>query len=267
VVIVLKLGGSLMKNGISESFTKDFSSNKDDEYVIVHGGGPTVTDLCKRLNMEAKFITSPSGIRSRYTDAQTMQTYIMSMRGSINASIVLALQKAGMKSFGMSGIDGPTIIAERKKRLIAMNEKGRKMFIDGGYTGKILSVNGTFIKYLFSEKITPVVAPIAVGLEHEPLNVDGDRAASAISGELKATKMILLTDVDGIIFNGKLVEKLNMKQAVKMLRLVGNGMDKKIMAAIESIEAGTNEVIIANGNRPMPISAAINTNIRTVITK
>ena len=141
------------------------------------------------------------------------------------------------------------------------------MFIDGGYTGKISSVDGGFIAHLLSEGMTPVIAPIAVGLEHEPLNVDGDRVASAIAGGLKASRMILLTDVDGIIFNGKIVDKLDLAQAREMLKLVGNGMDKKIMAAIESIEAGTSEVIIANGNGEMPISGAINSKKRTVITK
>ena len=256
-----------MKSGVRESLIRDISTQKEDKYIIVHGGGPAVTDLCNRLNMETKFITSPEGIRSRYTDAETMSVYLMAMRGNINASIVLALQRAGMKSFGMSGIDGPTIIAERKKRLITINEKGRRMFIDGGYTGKISSVDGGFIAHLLSEGMTPVIAPIAVGLEHEPLNVDGDRVASAIAGGLKASRMILLTDVDGIIFNGKIVDKLDIAQAREMLKLVGNGMDKKIMAAIESIEAGTSEVIIANGNGEMPISSAINSKKRTVITK
>lgn len=267
MVTVLKLGGSLMKYGISESLINDIAGQKDDQYIVVHGGGPAVTDLCNRLNMKTKFITSPGGIRSRYTDAQTMQAYMMAMRGNINASIVIALQKAGMNSFGMSGIDGPTIIAERKKRLITINEKGRRMYIDGGYTGKILSVDGRFVKHLLSEKVTPVIAPIAAGLEHESLNVDGDRAASAISGELKANRMILLTDVDGILSNGKLIDKLDITKAMEMLKMVGNGMDKKIMAAIESIVAGTSEVIIANGNGQFPVSSAIHTDKRTVITR
>ena len=255
-----------MKSGIGDGLIRDISTQRDNEYVLVHGGGPAVTDLCKRLNIETKFVTSPGGIRSRYTDAETMSAYLMAMRGNINVSIVLALQKAGIKSFGMSGIDGPTIIAERKKRLVTVNEKGRRMFVEGGYTGRIISVDISFIQYLLSEEITPVIAPIAVGSDHEPLNVDGDRAASAIAGGLKAGRMILLTDVDGIIINDKTVEKLNLGQAREMLKLVGNGMDKKLMAAIESIEAGTSEVIIANGNSSMPISDALNSKKRTVIT-
>jgi acetylglutamate/LysW-gamma-L-alpha-aminoadipate kinase len=256
-----------MKSGISENLINDIYRRKDEGYIIVHGGGPAVTELCGRLGMDARFVTSPEGIRSRYTDAETMSAYLMAMRGSVNASIVLALQRAGLKSFGMSGIDGPTIMAERKKRLITINEKGRRMFIDGGYTGRILSVDATMILHLLEENMIPVIAPIAVGLEHESLNVDGDRAASAIAREVKASRMIMLTDVDGILSDGRIVDRLDIDQAREILKLTGNGMDKKIISAMESIEAGTHEVIIANGNGERPLTDAINSEKRTVITK
>ncbi|MHB8358201.1 MAG: [LysW]-aminoadipate/[LysW]-glutamate kinase [Thermoplasmataceae archaeon] len=264
---VIKLGGSLMRNGVSQDLINDLASQSMKDPIIVHGGGPSVTDLCIRLGIEPKFIHSPQGIRSRYTDLETMEVYIMAMRGKVNSSIVLSLQKAGINAVGMSGIDGQMIIAERKKRLITINGNGRRMYVDGGYTGKITRVDPEIINSILSIGKTPVIAPIAISQDFEALNVDADRAASAIAGTVKAERLILLTDVDGVLINGELVESFNIEEAKIVMKDVGNGMDKKIMGAIESMESGTREVIIANGNAKYPISRALNSNRRTVIRK
>lgn len=264
---VIKIGGSLLENGTSDDLVKSVSAFDSDRKVLVHGGGPAVTNLCRDLGIEPRFVVSPEGIRSRLTDLQTIHAYVMAMRGKVNSEIVLELQKRGVRAFGLSGIDGPTLVAERKKRLLTINERGRKMFIDGGYTGRIVSVDSTVLEQLLGANYMPVIAPIAISLDHEPLNVDGDRAASAVSGGLKADRLLILTDVDGVRIDDRIVSEIRLEDMPVLLKLVGNGMDKKLIAAREALEAGTREVIISSGKLKDPVYSAISDGKGTVIRK
>lgn len=265
MVTVIKVGGSILQNGTGNELLNSIIRYTGDSKVLVHGGGPSVTELCRNLGIEPRFIVSPEGIRSRLTDFQTIQAYVMAMRGTINSELVLSLQRNGVRAAGLSGIDGSTLVAERKKRLLTVNEKGRKMFVDGGYTGRIVRTDNGLIMSMLANGLTPVLSPIAMGLEYEPLNVDGDRAASAIAGSLKADRLILLTNVDGVLIDGELLHEIRKEDLPDIMKLVGNGMDKKLMAAGEAMDAGCREVIISNGNSDDPIRASINTEKRTLI--
>ena len=181
---------------------------------------------------------SPSGIKSRYTDKETSEIFTMVMSGRINKTIVQMLQKNGINAVGLSGIDGKTIEADRKKKLMIMNEKGRKQVIDGGYTGKISNVNSDLIKTIMDKGYTPVISPIAISEESEFLNVDGDRAAANVAGHVKADKVLFITNVDGLLMEDKLVEKLSLKEAKEIIPKIGFGMEKKILAATEALEMG-----------------------------
>lgn len=236
-----------MGEGVSSELIQKLYSLGLTDSVLVHGGGPTVTSLTSRLGIEPRFITSPSGIRSRYTDWETMEVFIMAMKGKINTELVIELQKLGIKSAGISGVDGPTLIAERKKRLMTVNERGRRMMVEGGYTGKIINVDPTLLSSMIERKITPVVSPIALSTENEPLNVDGDRAAAEIAGALHADELILLTNVDGVILDKQVVKKIIPDELEDMMKMVGNGMDKKLLAAKEAIDKGCKLVKIING--------------------
>ena len=210
---------------------------------------------------------SPSGIRSRYTDKETSEIFTMVMSGRINKAIVQMLQKNGINAVGLSGMDGKTIEANRKKKLMIMNEKGRKQMIDGGYTGKISNVNADLIKTIMNNGYTPVISPIAISEESEFLNVDGDRAAANVAGHVKSDKVLFITNVDGLLMEDKLVEKLSLEEAKEIMPKIGFGMEKKILAATEALEMGVTEALIANGQKENPISAAINHDNCTVITK
>ncbi len=145
-MITIKIGGSVVDE-LHPSTIKDIKKVAEKEGVIlVHGGGKEVTKVCSQLGKEPKFVTSPSGIKSRYTDKDTVEIFTMVMSGRINKSIVQLLQKNGINAIGLSGVDAKVIEAERKKKLLIINEKGRKQAIDGGYTGKIKEINSTFIK-------------------------------------------------------------------------------------------------------------------------
>ena len=266
-MITIKIGGSVVDN-LHPSTIDDIKKVVQQEGVIlVHGGGKEVTKVTKQLGKEPKFVVSPSGIKSRYTDKETSEIFTMVMSGRINKTIVQMLQKNGINAVGLSGMDGKTIEANRKKKLMIMNEKGRKQVIDGGYTGKISNVNSDLIKTIMDKGYTPVISPIAISEESEFLNVDGDRAAANVAGHVNADKVLFITNVDGLLMEDKLVEKLSLKEAKEIMPKIGFGMEKKILAATEALEMGVTEALIANGQKENPISSAIAHNNCTVITK
>ena len=264
-MITIKIGGSVVDN-LHPTTISDIKKVAEQEGVIlVHGGGKEVTKVCEQLGKEPKFVTSPSGIKSRYTDKETAEIFTMVMSGRINKTIVRMLQQNGINAIGLSGVDAKVIQAERKKKLLIVNEKGRKQAIDGGYTGKISSVNSELIKSLLDQGLTPVISPIAISEESDFLNVDGDRAAAYVAGAIKSDKVLFITNVDGLLMDDKLVQKLTLAEAKEIRPKIGPGMEKKILAATEALDMGVTEALIGNGQKENPISAAISHDNCTVI--
>ena len=264
-MITIKIGGSVVDN-LHPTTISDIKKVAEQEGVIlVHGGGKEVTKVCEQLGKEPKFVTSPSGIKSRYTDKETAEIFTMVMSGRINKTIVRMLQQHGINAIGLSGVDAKVIQAERKKKLLIVNEKGRKQAIDGGYTGKISSVNAPLIKSLLDQGLTPVISPIAISEESDFLNVDGDRAAAYVAGAIKSDKVLFITNVDGLLMDDKLVTKLTLDEAKEIRPKIGPGMEKKILAATEALDMGVTEALIGNGQKENPISAAISHDNCTVI--
>lgn len=266
-MITIKIGGSVV-DGLHPSIISDLKKISEKEKVIlVHGGGKEVTKISEALGKEQKFIVSPGGIKSRYTDKETAEIFTMVMSGKINKMIVGMLQKNGINAVGLSGVDGKIIQAERKKKLIVINEKGRRMAIDGGYTGKIQEVNTNLIKIILDQGYVPVISPIAISEEFDFLNVDGDRAAAYVAGKMQSDRILFLTNVDGLLMDEKLVTRLSLAEAKEILPKIGFGMEKKVLAATEALEMGVKQALIANGQRENPISAAIANDNCTVIQK
>jgi [amino group carrier protein]-L-2-aminoadipate 6-kinase len=256
-MIVIKIGGSIVE-GLHLSALVDIKSIAENEKLIfVHGGGKEVTAIATKLGKEQKFIISPGGVRSRYTDKETANIYTMVMSGKINKAIVGMLVRQGINAVGIAGIDGGVLKADRKKKLLIVNEKGRKMIIDGGYTGKINAVDPALIYNLVDNGFVPVISPIALSEEFDFLNVDGDRAAAYVAGSIKADKVIFMTNVNGLMLNEKLVTSMTLNQAKEALPKIGFGMEKKVLACIEALEMGVKEVIIASGQVENPLSTAM----------
>jgi acetylglutamate/LysW-gamma-L-alpha-aminoadipate kinase len=189
----------------------------------------------------------------------------MVMSGKLNKAIVQMLLRQDINAVGVAGIDGGILKAERKKKLLIINEKGRKMIIEGGYTGKITSVDASLVSDLVRSGYVPVISPIALSEEFDFLNVDGDRAAAYVAGGIKADKVIFITDVNGLILNEKLVSSMTLDQAKAALPKIGSGMDKKVLACIEALEMGVKEAVIASGQTENPLSTAITHRNCTVI--
>ena len=264
-MITIKIGGSVVDD-LHPSTILDIKKVVESEgVVLVHGGGKEVTKVCEQLGKEIKFVTSPSGIKSRYTDKETVEIFTMVMAGRINKTIVQMLQKNGINAIGLSGVDAKVIQAERKKKLIIINEKGRKQAIDGGYTGKIKEINSSLIKNLLKQGLTPVISPIAISEESEFLNVDGDRAAAYVAGKVGSDKVLFITNVDGLLMDDKLVTKLTLAEAKEIRPKIGPGMEKKILASAEALDMGVKEALIANGQKENPISSALAHDNCTVI--
>src|SRR3989304_6203196 len=235
-MITIKIGGSVV-DGLHPSTISDLKKvSQQEKVILVHGGGKEVTKISEALGKEQKFIVSPGGIKSRYTDKETMEIFTMVMSGKINKMIVGMLQKNGINAVGLSGVDGQIIQAERKKKLVVINEKGRKMVIDGGYTGKIKDINTNLIKSILDQGYVPVISPIAISEEFDFLNVDGDRAAAYVAGKMQSDKILFLTNVDGLLMNDKLVKNLTLAEAKEMLPKIGFGMEKSTLIAWEDME-------------------------------
>lgn len=266
-MITIKIGGSVVDNLHPSTIADIKKVSKEEGIILVHGGGKEVTKVSGQLGKEPVFVTSPSGIRSRYTDKETAEIFTMVMSGRINKTIVQMLQKNGINAIGLSGMDAQIMKAERKKKLLIVNDKGRKQAIDGGYTGKISEVNAVFIKSLLDQGIVPVISPIAMSEEFDFLNVDGDRAAAYVAGAVKSDKILFVTNVDGLLMNDRLVKDLSLAEAKEIRPKIGPGMEKKILAATEALDMGVKEALIANGMKENPISSAIAHDNCTVIKK
>ena len=266
MLIVVKIGGSTLEEGLPQNFVSDIVElASNNEIVVVHGGGKTVTNIASKLGKEQRFIVSPEGFRSRYTDKETVEIFTMVMTGKINKDIVVNLQKRRLNAIGLSGLDSSLVLAKRKEKLIIVDERGRKRAIEGGYTGKITKVNTDILRLLLQGGYIPIISPVAMSEKFEPLNVDGDRMAAYIAGSINADALVLLTDVEGLSIDGKVVRNLSLIEAKESLEKIGHGMITKVYAAMEAIDLGAKSVIISSGLIEHPIILPVKHETGTVI--
>jgi [amino group carrier protein]-L-2-aminoadipate 6-kinase len=265
--IVCKIGGSVI-DGINPTIIDDMKSlrNEGTRIVLVHGGGDQVTSIAEKMGKKQQFVTSPEGIKSRYTDKETAEIFTMVMSGLLAKQIAQTLQKNGVNAVTLTGIDGLLFSATRKKKLIIVDDRKRKLVVDGGYTGKINQVNTSFLDTLLDGGYVPIVSPVAISEEYDFLNVDGDRACSHVAGALKADAAIFLTDTQGLILDNSVVHRMTTGQASEAVPRIGPGMNQKVMAAVEAIEMGAKKSIISSGTVEHPLKNALNEN-GTVISK
>lgn len=266
--IVIKIGGDLIKNDLPQGLVNEISSLREHhKLVIVHGGGDIVTEIASKLGHPPKFVNSPKGFRSRYTDRETIEIYTMVMAGKINKKVVSALQGNGVNALGLSGLDGGLVKARRKSQIIAVDERGRRMLLEGDYTGTIERVNEGLLTLLLDNGYVPVLSSLATGDKAEALNVDGDRMAAGIASAIQADKLVLLTDVEGVFLDDKPLPRLRAYEAKELLDQIGPGMITKLFASLEALEEGVEEVFIASGLKENAVSGALSYGNGTVITR
>jgi acetylglutamate/LysW-gamma-L-alpha-aminoadipate kinase len=269
-IIVVKIGGSLF--GQLEGIAQDIAALQQQySAIVVHGGSGPTNRLCERLGIKPQFITSPSGYKSRYTNAEVIDAYVMAVAGQMSAAVVLALQKAGVNALGIAGFDGKAVQA-RQKIVTSVGEDGRQRLLRDDYTGKIERINAGLLRALLSLGYVPVVAALAMGESFQPLNLDGDRLAAMVGAEMKAKALVMLTDVEGFYrnFPEGFAPTLAREELAGAIGIAGagahsGGMKKKLLGCAEALDGGVEEVIIGNGKAASPISrllAGAGTHIR-----
>ena len=248
--IVVKFGGHAMGDqALSDAFAKDIVYLKQSGInpIVVHGGGPQIATMLKKLDISSEFV---QGLR--VTDKPTIEVVEMVLAGRINKDIVLAINRQGGKAVGICGKDANLMIA-RKITNMADPATNEMKDVDLGYVGDPLQVNPHIVDVISKSDLIPVIAPIGISPEGETLNINADTFASALAARLKAKRLLLLTDVEGVLDkNGGLIAELAVDEAQELIRngTITGGMIPKIEGCIEVVEAGVEAVVIINGKVP-----------------
>jgi [amino group carrier protein]-L-2-aminoadipate 6-kinase len=260
-IIVVKLGGT---EGVDFStICKDAAAllAQGQKLVLVHGGSAEANALGEAVGYPPRFITSPSGYTSRYTDRRTLEIFAMAVNGKVNTLLVEQLQMLGVNALGLSGVDGRLMAATRKDTIQSV-ENGKRKIIRDDYTGKIETINAGLLSTLLDGGYLPVLAPLAVSAAGEALNVDADRAAAMVAAALKAGSLILLTAVPGLMRSfpdeSTLLPTIPQQKLEEALSFAEGRMKKKVLGAQEALQGGVGKVIIADGRVETPISNALN---------
>ncbi len=230
------------------------------QMVVVHGGSGETNAISEQLGHPPRFVTSPSGFTSRYTDRTTLEIFAMVTSGKINTLLVEKLQKLGVNAFGLSGVDGRVMVAKRKEA-IRIVENGKQRMLRDDYTGKIETVNGDLLLMLLNAGYTPVIAPLAISTEGEALNVDADRAAAMVAGAVKAEQLIILSNVPGLLRQfpdeSTVIAHIDKAKVEQSLEFAEGRMKKKVLGASEALGLGVAKVVFADGRVDAPVAGAL----------
>ena len=247
-IIVIKYGGNAMADSdLVESFCNDivFLKQSGLKPVIVHGGGPQIGSMLERLGIKTKF---ESGMR--ITDEDTLEVVEMVLAGRINKNIASKINSSGGKAVGISGKDGSMIVAEKLTKQNSSNESNIEKIIDLGYVGFPKKINNTIIETLIKDDFIPVIAPLGIGVDGKTYNINADTAAGAIASSLKSKRLLILTDVEGVIDSkNNLVEEVNEKKIDEMIESgeVSGGMIPKLNTCLDSVNNGVDAAVIVDG--------------------
>lgn len=246
-IVVIKFGGHAMGDeALSDAFAKDIVYLKQSGVnpIVVHGGGPQIADMLEKLAIRSEFV---NGLR--VTDKPTVEIVEMVLAGKINKDIVSAINRQGGKAVGICGKDANLVVAEK---ITEMHDPESNLMkaVDIGYVGEPKTINPHILEVVSNSDLIPVVAPVARSPSGETLNINADTFASALAARMKAKRLLLLTDVPGVLDkSGDLIRELSIKQARDLIRdgTISGGMIPKVEGCIEVVEAGVEAVVIING--------------------
>jgi len=252
MTIVVKIGGS---NGVATAnIVHEIAQCVADgqRLVVIHGGSDLTNMLSERLGHHVRMITSPGGMVSRYTDSETLHIYAMAVAGQINTELVASLQQLGVNALGLAGVDGRLLLAKRKSAVRSVMPDGRVQILHDDYTGQIEHVNDALLFQLLDTGYIPVIAPLALGLDGERLNVDGDRVASAVAVALRADALVIMTNVPGLLANPEdqttLIRSIPSHQLADYVQYARGRMRKKLLGAQEALQNGVPRVCIGSNS-------------------
>jgi acetylglutamate kinase len=246
--VVVKYGGHAMgEEASARSFARDIVLLEQTAVnpVVVHGGGPQIGEMLKRLGIKSEFA---AGLR--ITDAATIEIVEMVLAGSINKQIVGYINEAGGKAVGLCGKDGNMVLARKVTRTMVDPGSNIEKVIDLGFVGEPHKVDVTVLTQILGRELIPVLAPVATSAEGGTFNVNADTFAGAIAGALKAKRLLLLTDVPGVLDKSKsLIKELSVDDARRLIAdgTISGGMIPKVETCIYALEAGVEGVVILDG--------------------
>jgi acetylglutamate kinase len=245
---VIKYGGHAMgEEHLAHQFARDVVLLKQVGInpVVVHGGGPQISSMLERLQVKNSFV---DGLR--VTDQATVEVVEMVLSGSINKQIVGALNLAGGYAVGLSGKDGNLLKARKLTRTRKDPDSEIEKVLDLGFVGEPAEVNPHILDFFAKSDIIPVIAPIGVGSQGETFNVNADTAAGAVAGATRASRLLMLTDVAGVLDKeGRLIPELTVGQAKALMRdgTLKGGMIPKVETCIAAVENGVEAAVILDG--------------------
>ena len=248
--IVVKYGGNAMGEGLPHDFAQDIVLMKQTgiDPVVVHGGGPQIGAMLKRLNIQSSFV---DGLR--ITDEAAVEVVEMVLTGSVNKQIVTSINAAGGRAIGLSGKDGNLVVAKKLSLVRTDPVSGKSETVDLGFVGEPDKVNPEVLHSIMKSETIPVIAPIGVGAKGETYNINADTVAGAVASALHAERLVLLTDVEGVLGpDKKLVSRLTVSQARGFIAdgTISGGMIPKIQTAIDAVEGGVKAAVILDGRIP-----------------
>ncbi len=247
-IVVVKYGGHAMgEEASARSFARDIVLLEQTAVnpVVVHGGGPQIGEMLKRLGIKSEFA---AGLR--VTDAATIDVVEMVLAGSINKQIVGYINEAGGKAVGLCGKDGNMVVASKVSRTVVDPDSHIEKVIDLGFVGEPKKVDVMVLNQILGRELIPVLAPVAASAEGGTYNVNADTFAGAIAGALKAKRLLLLTDVPGVLDKSKsLIKELSIDDARRLIAdgTISGGMIPKVETCIYALEAGVEGVVILDG--------------------
>ncbi|MFO1036758.1 MAG: acetylglutamate kinase [Geminicoccaceae bacterium] len=253
-VMVIKYGGHAMGDvAAARDFAHDIVLLKQVGInpVVVHGGGPQIKAMLDRLAIRSEFV---DGLR--VTDAATVEVVEMVLAGKINKEIVSAIQNAGGKAVGVSGKDGRLIEAKKLTRTRRDPDSAIEQVVDLGFVGEPQRINTSLLDVFMGTDIIPVIAPVGFGADQETYNINADTAAGAIAGALKARKLLMLTDVRGVLdAHKRFVPTLTDIEARALIAdgTISGGMIPKIETCLDAVDAGVGAAVILDGRVPHAI--------------
>ena len=247
-IVVVKYGGHAMgEEAAARSFARDIVLLEQTAInpVVVHGGGPQIGGMLKRLGIKSEFA---GGLR--VTDAETIEIVEMVLAGSINKQIVGFINESGGKAVGLCGKDGNMVLARKVNRTMVDPGSQIEKIVDLGFVGEPEKVDTTVLTQILGRDLIPVLAPLAISTDGTTYNVNADTFAGAIAGALKAKRLLLLTDVPGVLDKSKsLIKELSMDDARRLIAdgTISGGMIPKVETCIYALEAGVEGVVILDG--------------------
>ncbi|QKY19131.1 acetylglutamate/acetylaminoadipate kinase [Halolamina sp. CBA1230] len=258
--LVVKVGGARAVDpaGVIEDVAHIAAAGR--QVVVVHGGSTAVDDTLEAMGREPEYVTTPSGVSGRFTDAPTMEVFEMVLPGKLNTELVTDLRAAGVNAVGLSGVDGGLVTGSRKSA-VRVVEDGKKKIRRGDHAGKPESVNADLLDSLLADGYVPAVSPPMLADDGTAANADADRVAALLAAELGG-ELVLLTDVEGVYEDPDdpetLIDEASTPAEFAAVEEAAEGfMSRKVHAAEEALTGGAEGVVVSDATLRKPLLAAL----------